>query len=78
MEKTTAVFGEEGGFRERMAKLRVEQREALKAAEPPPPTCPACGKPMTLRKAKTGPNAGKKFWGCTGYPSCKAIQEAKE
>jgi len=78
MEKTTAVFGEEGGFRERMAKLRVEQREALKASEPPPPTCPACGKPMALRKAKTGPNAGKKFWGCTGYPTCKAIQEAEE
>ena len=78
MEKTTAVFGEEGGFRERMARLRVEQREALKAAEPPPPTCPACGKPMALRKAKTGPNAGKKFWGCTGYPACKAIQEIDE
>jgi four helix bundle suffix protein len=75
MEKTTAVFGEEGGFRERMAKLRIEQREALKAAEPPPPVCPACGKPMAIRKAKTGPNAGKKFWGCTGYPVCKAIQE---
>ena len=78
MERTTAVFGEEGGFRERMAKLRVEQREALKAAEPPPPTCPACGKPMAIRKAKTGPNAGKKFWGCTGYPTCKAIQEVEE
>lgn len=78
MERTTAVFGEEGGFRERMAKLRVEQREALKAAEPPPPTCPACGKPMAIRKAKTGPNAGNKFWGCTGYPACKAIQEVEE
>lgn len=78
MEKTSAAFGEEGGFRERMAKLRVEQREALKAAEPPPPTCPACGKPMAIRKAKTGPNAGKNFWGCTGYPACKAIQEIEE
>ena len=78
MERTTVVFSEEGGFRERMAKLRVEQREALKAAEPPPPTCPACGKPMMRRKAKTGPNAGKNFWGCTGYPACKAIQEVEE
>ena len=77
MERTTAVFGEEGGFRERMAKLRIEQREALQAAEPPPPLCPACGKPMMRRKAKTGPNAGKPFWGCTGYPACKAIQEVK-
>jgi four helix bundle suffix protein len=75
MEKTTAVFREEGGFRERMAKLRIEHRETLQAAEPPPPVCPACGKPMKLRKAKTGPSAGKPFWGCTGYPACKAIQE---
>ncbi len=75
MEKTVAGFAEEGGFRERMAKLRVEQREAIKAAEPPPPNCPACGKPMAIRQAKTGPNAGKKFWGCSGYPACKAIPE---
>jgi len=77
MEKTTAMFGQEGGFRERMAKLRAEQREAVEAAKPPPPVCPACGKPMMIRKAKTGPNTGKKFWGCTGYPACKAIQEVE-
>ena len=73
IEKTTAVFREEGGVRERMTKLRIEQREALKAAEPPPPTCPACGKPMTLRTAKTGKNEGKQFWGCSAYPDCKGV-----
>ena len=78
MEKTAAAFGEEGGFRERMTKLRLEQREALQAAKPPPPSCPACSKPMTLRKARTGPSAGKPFWGCSGYPACKAIQEVGE
>jgi four helix bundle suffix protein len=77
MEKTTAVFREEGGFRERMARLRIEQRGALQAEEPPPPVCPACGKPMKLRKAKTGSNAGKPFWGCTGSPACKAIKEVE-
>ena len=75
MEKTAAVFSEEGGFRERMAKLRLEQREARKAAEPPPPVCPGCGKTMTLRKARSGPSAGKAFWGCSGYPACRAIHE---
>ena len=75
MEKTSAVFGEEGGFRERMAKLRIEQRQACEAEKPPPPTCPACGKAMTIRKAKSGPSAGKPFWGCSGYPACKAIVE---
>ena len=78
MERAMADFEREGGFRERMTRLRIEQREALKAAEPPPPSCPACGKPMTRRKAKTGPNAGKPFWGCTGYPACKAVQEVEQ
>ena len=78
MERAMADFEREGGFRERMTRLRIEQREALKAAEPQPPSCPACGKPMTRRKAKTGPNAGKPFWGCTGYPACKAVQEIEQ
>lgn len=30
--------------------------------------CPACSKPMQLRKGKYGG-----FWGCTGYPGCKMI-----
>jgi four helix bundle suffix protein len=78
MERAMADFEREGGFRERMTRLRIEQREALKAAEPPPPSCSACGKPMPRRKAKTGPNAGKPFWGCTGYPACKAVQEIEQ
>lgn len=32
--------------------------------------CPNCGKPMALRNGKNG-----KFWGCTGYPECKTIQD---
>lgn len=58
-------FSEEGGFREKLTRIRLEQRDARarqKADEPPPPVCPACGKPMVLRTAKTGPNVGKKFW----------------
>ncbi|MCL2651792.1 MAG: topoisomerase DNA-binding C4 zinc finger domain-containing protein [Candidatus Azobacteroides sp.] len=39
------------------------------------PACPNCGKPMTIRKAATGKNAGKEFWGCTGYPECKGTKE---
>ena len=80
IEKLAGTFLEEGGFKERMTRLRLEQREARAAelaAEPPPPTCLACGKPMTLRKAKSGPKVGKPFWGCSGYPACKAIQECE-
>lgn len=33
--------------------------------------CPKCGKPLTQRIAKKGPNLGKPFLACTGYPQCR-------
>lgn len=33
------------------------------------PACPQCGKPMRLREGKNG-----KFWGCSGYPDCRATR----
>jgi restriction system protein len=39
------------------------------------PTCVACGKPMVLRTARKGARAGSQFWGCTGYPQCRATLE---
>jgi len=38
------------------------------------PTCPVCAKAMILRTAKRGANAGREFWGCSGYPSCKGTR----
>jgi len=38
------------------------------------PLCPKCGKPMVIRTAKRGPNAGSKFWGCSGYPNCMSTK----
>ncbi|MGO8835995.1 MAG: restriction endonuclease [Limisphaerales bacterium] len=35
------------------------------------PDCPECGKPMVLRTARRGVNAGNQFWGCSAYPACK-------
>lgn len=32
--------------------------------------CPKCGKPLVLRIAKKGENAGNQFWGCSGFPKC--------
>ncbi|WP_232209291.1 hypothetical protein ACN2MM_06290 [Alkalilimnicola ehrlichii MLHE-1] len=29
---------------------------------------------MVLRTAKRGANAGNQFWGCSGYPKCRAVQ----
>lgn len=33
--------------------------------------CPTCGKPMIKRSGRFGP-----FFGCSGYPECKTIQQA--
>lgn len=33
--------------------------------------CPRCGGQLVLRTAKTGPNIGSKFYGCSNYPKCK-------
>ena len=70
---------EKGGFRERMTRARIERRDGI--AQPPPeapaPSCPECGRPMRLRKAKSGPSAGKPFWGCSGYPECKGKRPAE-
>lgn len=52
------------------------------ASEPTPgrgassPACPVCGKAMVRRTAKRGPNAGRDFWGCSGYPTCKGTAPA--
>src|SRR5690606_30666228 len=41
---------------------------------PGAPSCPRCGKPMSLRTAKTGARRGSQFWGCSLYPSCKGTR----
>jgi restriction system protein len=38
------------------------------------PDCPVCNKPMTRRTAQRGANAGRAFWGCTGYPACRGTR----
>ena len=37
-------------------------------------SCPLCAKPMARRSAKRGANAGREFWGCTGYPACRGTR----
>lgn len=74
LEAQGETFEQEGGFREKLSRVRVEARAKQEDA----PACPDCGKPMTLRKARTGKNAGKDFWGCTGYPNCKGTLEMEE
>ena len=71
-------FVEGGGYSESLAAARLVERERRRHDQADPsdpsdhiPTCPQCGKPMVLRTAKSGRNAGQQFWGCSGYPQCK-------
>ena len=81
-------FIEGGGYTERLAAARLEKRrqaishrtnpsdptDRSDRSQPSPsaPSCTACGKPMVLRTARKGAKAGSQFWGCSGYPECKA------
>jgi len=47
---------------------------AAAAAAAPALACPACSSSMVRRIAKRGDNAGKAFWGCTDYPSCRGTR----
>ncbi|MEN3371175.1 MAG: restriction system protein [Verrucomicrobiota bacterium] len=38
------------------------------------PVCPRCGSKMVMRTVRQGANAGKSFWGCSKYPSCRGIR----
>lgn len=73
-------FVEEGGYSEQLASKRLAFRENKKAIQPEaaeladqPPSCPICGKAMVVRTAKSGKNAGNRFWGCSDYPGCKGV-----
>ncbi len=73
-------FVEEGGYSEQLATARLAERSRRKRhpSDSPDPTdhipdCPQCAKPMVLRTAQNGKNAGKQFWGCSAYPDCKGI-----
>lgn len=54
-------FVAQGGFRERMRRVRVETRVQEG------PACPRCGG-VTYRRAS---KSGSAFWGCGQYPACK-------
>lgn len=36
--------------------------------------CPRCGNALVVRTRKAGANAGEQFWGCSGFPKCRAVQ----
>lgn len=52
----------------------VAQPEPEAPVAPKAPACPHCRKPMVIRVARTGGNAGGNFWGCGDYPKCRGMR----
>ncbi len=36
--------------------------------------CPKCGKPLVLRRVRSGERAGQQFWACSAFPKCRVTQ----
>lgn len=72
LESLEKQFIEGGGYSEQLASERLRHRSD-KSDKTDYPPCKQCGKPMVLRTAKSGKNAGSQFLGCTGYPDCKGV-----
>lgn len=72
-------FVQEGGYTEMLHAARLKERERQSSSSSRSDgaslevimTCPVCGKPMVIRTARNGANAGSQFWGCSGYPECR-------
>ena len=78
-ESQGEAFVENGGFNERLMDHRLDARDAQRglpgSSAGTTPVCPECGKPMRLRKPRSG---GLPFWGCSGFPECRGTREAGE
>ena len=60
----------EEGIQETEQKKSQEEKDNSSQ----PIVCPRCGKALVLRTAKKGNSAGKQFYGCSGFPKCRFIQ----
>jgi four helix bundle suffix protein len=75
LESQGQTFVESGGFTEKLYGARRQERRSDrsdKSDKSDGPACPRCGQPMVKRIARKGPRANQPFWGCAGYPDCKA------
>jgi restriction system protein len=79
-------FIHEGGYTERLAAARIEERarqrrtgqaDSTNQADLKTPVCPKCEELMALRTARKGKNAGLQFWGCCGYPKCTGTRQVE-
>ena len=58
-----------------LAILKVKQTRPLRATGrvDSVPHCPVCGRMMVLRMHRTGPDKGKRYYGCMDNPTCSGM-----
>jgi four helix bundle suffix protein len=81
-------FIHKGGYTERLASARLEERQKQgsphdqaprdRAPRKTAPACPLCAKPMAPRTARKGKHAGSQFWGCSAFPDCKGTRPVEK
>lgn len=72
LRRVRATRGRSGAKRSSVAGAHARTPSAQVLA------CPVCTKPLVRRTAKRGVNAGREFWGCTGYPGCRFTRPISE
>ena len=75
VEEICAVI-ESGRLAQSWGTDRRHVRNVRNRASSTQRNCPRCVRKMVHRTARKGLNAGSQFWGCEGFPKCRAVQEA--
>lgn len=57
-------------FQSALSKVKKTERKMAGLDGDSIPMCPVCGKLMVLRTHRTGPLAGKLYYGCVDNPTC--------
>jgi restriction system protein len=67
----TLVARLESGMLPKARSTHREHIASLQARHSSTTTCPTCGNGLVVRTARSGPNAGEQFYGCSAYPRCR-------
>jgi predicted RNA-binding Zn-ribbon protein involved in translation (DUF1610 family) len=58
-----------------LALVKAGKPFTVDAVDDAVPNCPECGKMMVLRVHRTGPDRGKKYYGCIDNPHCAGFTQ---
>jgi ssDNA-binding Zn-finger/Zn-ribbon topoisomerase 1 len=74
---TAIVAAIKTGMLPKSWKTRREHVQKLDQRFSSATVCPKCGCELVLRTARSGNNAGGKFYGCSSFPTCRYVRTAQ-